>query len=354
MTSLACSFQGGREDTNMPAMGLISTKKMHTHDKLAQWQQSAWQQTGHSASRWIQANSFDGFLEYGSLDEIKLYKLTVTPHRVMSSSEPGHQSTRGLVKAILQVRGTTLYEQMGKQVLLEPGTWMLRDMDLPYSIDIREHCECLIALILPRSAIDNTLFDFRDLCLRRFSGTSGLGHVVHDLIHNIYQEFSELDESMAPDLSSAITQLLRIYLLQMCPEQTPQALCEVLRERVRRYIASHLRAPDLSLDQIAHAMHCTKRYLHKVFEDEDVSISEYILDLRLDRCRDALRGMTARDESITEVALSWGFSNSAHFSRAFHKRFGVSPSIYRASSLSDIERLKRLSSLSVQPLARNT
>src|SRR6185312_7882780 len=108
---------------------------------------------------------------------------------------------------------------------------------------------------------------------------------------------------------------------QVSPEQNPQALCEVLRERVRRYIASHLRAPDLSLDQIARSMHCTKRYLHKVFEDEDVSISKYILDLRLDRCRDALRTVSAKDESITDIALSWGFSNSAHFSRAFHKRF---------------------------------
>ena len=328
----------------MPAMGLISTKRMHPQDKLLQWQQSAWLETGHTGSRLIQATSFDAFLKYGSLEEIKLYKLTVSPHRVMSSSEPGPQNASGLVKAIFQIKGTTHYEQMGRQVLLEPGSWMLRDMNLPYSIDIREDCE-LIALILPRIAIASTLIDSRDLCLRRFDGTSGLGHIVHDLICNTYQEFDGLDESMAPDLAASITQLIRLYLLRMAPEQNPQALCEVLRERVRRYIAIHLRATDLSLDQIARAMHCTKRYIHKVFEDEDVSISKYILDLRLDHCRDALRGVSTREESITDIALSWGFSNSAHFSRAFHKRFGISPSHYRASSLSDIAKLERLHSL---------
>jgi AraC-like DNA-binding protein len=90
---------------------------------------------------------------------------------------------------------------------------------------------------------------------------------------------------------------------------------------------------------LARAMHCTKRYLHKVFEDEDMSISQYILDQRLDRCRDALCVTSAKDECITGIALSWGFGNSAHFSRAFHKRFGVSPSAYRASYRSNIKNL---------------
>ncbi|HEY4379962.1 MAG TPA: helix-turn-helix domain-containing protein [Acidobacteriaceae bacterium] len=328
-------------------MSLISTKSMHTQDKLAQWQQSAWMETGHARSRWIQATSFDGFLEFGSLGEIKLYKLTVTPHRVMSSTEVGTQNVRGLVKAILQVRGTTHYEQMGRQVLLKPGSWMLRDMDMPYSIDIQEHSE-LIALIFPKTSIASTRFDIRDFCLRLFSGTSGLGHIVHDLIQDTFQEFGEIEESLLPDLASTITQLIRLHLLQVCPDQTPQALCEVLRERVRRYISVHLRAPDLSLDQIARAMHCTKRYLHKVFEEEDMSISKYILDQRLDRCRDALCGTSGRDECITDIALSWGFSNSAHFSRAFHKRFGVSPSAYRVSCFSNLEPMRRLPSIAGQ------
>jgi AraC-like DNA-binding protein len=36
--------------------------------------------------------------------------------------------------------------------------------------------------------------------------------------------------------------------------------------------------------------------------------------------------------SITEIALSTGFNNPAHFSRVFKARFGMSPSEYRASA----------------------
>jgi AraC-like DNA-binding protein len=40
-----------------------------------------------------------------------------------------------------------------------------------------------------------------------------------------------------------------------------------------------------------------------------------------------------RECSIAEVALSWAFSDSAHFSRRFSSAFGMSPAAYRAANL---------------------
>ena len=80
-------------------------------------------------------------------------------------------------------------------------------------------------------------------------------------------------------------------------------------------------------------MRCTKRNLHKAFENEETSVAEYILNMRLDRCRDALAKPFTQHQSIASVALSWGFSSGASFSRSFHKRFQMSPSEYRASVL---------------------
>jgi AraC-like DNA-binding protein len=46
-------------------------------------------------------------------------------------------------------------------------------------------------------------------------------------------------------------------------------------------------------------------------------------------CRDP----RLRECSITEVALSWAFSDAAHFSRRFSAAFGISPAAYRAANL---------------------
>jgi hypothetical protein len=93
----------------MPHMISISTDSLQSANKLELWQQSAWLETGHAQSRLVQAKSFSGFLEYGSLDQIRLYRLAVTPHQLVSSPAAGKNTLHGMVKVILQVKWTTHY-----------------------------------------------------------------------------------------------------------------------------------------------------------------------------------------------------------------------------------------------------
>ena len=198
-------------------------------------------------------------LEYGSLDQIRLYRLSVTPHQLISSPAAAQDGPHGMVKVILQVKGTTHYDQMGRQVLLEPGSWMIRDLDLPYMVNILEPCELIVAM-LPRSSISTAGFALRDLCLRRFSGTTGLGNVVHNVIQTTYQEFVQSEEAAAPDLASAMTQLVRLQLLQVCKELNQDSLREVLQARVKRYVAfppARSRSLPRS-DRPLHALHQTQ------------------------------------------------------------------------------------------------
>ncbi|WP_456243458.1 helix-turn-helix domain-containing protein [Tardiphaga alba] len=57
-------------------------------------------------------------------------------------------------------------------------------------------------------------------------------------------------------------------------------------------------------------------------------MSDYIWQTRLQNCR---RNSEPGRQTITDVAFSWGFSSSSHFSRVFRKYFGIVPSaIHRA------------------------
>jgi AraC-like DNA-binding protein len=85
-----------------------------------------------------------------------------------------------------------------------------------------------------------------------------------------------------------------------------------------------LRDPELSIDQISVALGCTKRYLHMLFSDRGMTVSDYIWRARLQNCRHELE--TQAGKTITDVAFSWGFSSSSHFSRVFRKYFGIVPS----------------------------
>ena len=99
---------------------------------------------------------------------------------------------------------------------------------------------------------------------------------------------------------------------------------EAMYIRAQAFIREHLRDPDLCIDHISAALGCTKRYLHMLFSDKGMTVSDYIWRARLLHCRQELESQNGK--TITDVAFSWGFSSSSHFSRVFREYFGVVPS----------------------------
>jgi AraC-like DNA-binding protein len=135
------------------------------------------------------------------------------------------------------------------------------------------------------------------------------------------------------ELAGTILSLLDLSLRGRGQQQrSPPSPAETLRQRVKAYIRLHLRDPDLAIDRIAAALSCSKRYLHMCFADEGLSITEFIWTERLEQCRRDLEKDTPPARTITEVAFSWGFNSSSHFSRLYKKRFGAPPSRTRHCS----------------------
>ena len=108
---------------------------------------------------------------------------------------------------------------------------------------------------------------------------------------------------------------------------------EAMYIRAQAFIREHLRDPELCIDQISAALGCTKRYLHMLFSDKGMTVSDYIWRARLLHCRQELE--TQNGKTITDVAFSWGFSSSSHFSRVFRKHFGFVPSAIHKAHCAD-------------------
>jgi AraC-like DNA-binding protein len=97
-----------------------------------------------------------------------------------------------------------------------------------------------------------------------------------------------------------------------------------ISQKIKDYIGTNLHDPDLCIDGIASAFNCSKRYLHMAFACEGTTIARYIWSVRLEKCRRDLE--SARRGTVTDIAFSWGFNSSSHFSRLFKERYGVTPS----------------------------
>ena len=103
----------------------------------------------------------------------------------------------------------------------------------------------------------------------------------------------------------------------------------VLLPVVQEFILRRLSDPGLSPAGIALANGISVRHLHRLFESTGFTAGQWIRQQRLQRCADDLRNSALQVSNLTAIAHQWGFSDSAHFSRAFKGEFGQTPSNYR-------------------------
>jgi AraC-like DNA-binding protein len=135
-----------------------------------------------------------------------------------------------------------------------------------------------------------------------------------------------------PIMTNTYEQLIMTGLLLSQPNNYVDALhrleVRVSPRDVQRavdYIQGHLDSP-LTLADIARASGIPGRTLLKHFKDHwGTSPMRYMRNARLSRVREALL-RSDRSETVTDVAMSWGFRHLGRFSVDYRKHFGESPS----------------------------
>lgn len=306
----------------MPGLLSITTDTVTPSNRLVLYQDTLRDLLGPLQSRISNHHLFRANFEYAAIRELGLCKFSASGHHVERTAAMARRYDTGFLKVALQLRGTAYFEQGGRGLTLSPGEWSIYDICKSYRVAMPGEVEMLL-MTLPREKVFSNAFNLHDVTVRRFSGAAGVGKLAYQFIRTTFDEIPNLDPQSEPDIVDTIAHLVRLTLIEFAGGGGgPSHL--ILVERIKSYISDHLRDPELSIDQIAAALNCTKRYLHKAFEHEGVSIGDYIWGLRLDRCVADLLSSNS-GQSITQIAFSWGFNSSAHFSTAFRKRFGMSP-----------------------------
>ncbi|MBN9462559.1 MAG: helix-turn-helix domain-containing protein [Burkholderiales bacterium] len=254
---------------------------------------------------------------------LRLYTIRAGAHRVVRDhSELGDAA--GTYKLLLQLYGESEIEQRNACFTLKPGDWSLYDPQVPYAITSRETLEHMVVQV-PRERLRSLEVPALHTCEPATPELKGMYDVLSTFLSSLSTQLASLPDTVGTTLSEATLALLASTLQTRrghAPESS--ALPEVLRLRVRQYIESHLSEPDLTIDRIARDLRCSKRYLHRVFENEEATVERYIWRTRLMRCRHALE--TGASTSISATAYHWGFNSTAHFCRLFKRQFGVTPS----------------------------
>lgn len=102
-----------------------------------------------------------------------------------------------------------------------------------------------------------------------------------------------------------------------------------LRARINAYVENHLRDPTLTPARIAAEHHISVRYLHRLFQQQGLTVAGWIRRRRLEGCRRDLADPALGHRSVQVIAAQWGFTDESHFGRVFRSGFGTSPAAWR-------------------------
>lgn len=312
----------------MSSLRVISTHDVEPNEKFAFWQNTLWNLCGNLRSETQAESSFRGQIAFSTISDVRIAQLTASSHRIVRTPVFVRSSHNDFLKVALQIKGVSTFEQGSRKVVLGPGEWSVYETDQTYRVSVPKDTVTLVVLV-PRENVTTRRMRLESNLMRKFSGRTGIGRLAQQFMASAFDEIPAIDPGAEWDIAGAIANLIRLAMLDGSGDRTEVSLPQVWCDRIKSYIRSRLRDPELSIDQIALALNCTKRYIHKVFQYEGTSVSEFILRMRLERCREELRNPAREADSITDIAYSWGFNNPAHFSKAFRDEFHTSPSSVR-------------------------
>lgn len=262
----------------------------------------------------------DGHFEKTRVGDLSVCRFEIGPHRV-AQRVVGRR--RGL-NVLLQVQGASVFEQDGQRIETSPGDCLAGDLSQSRQILSPTGTKHFLILIPWLSALSYGLRP-QDMTYHRFSSSSGFGRLSRNLVEMIIENRDAIGTEYEHELADMVMRALQPCLATSAAP-VPMGSRERLVARARAFVDDNLRDPNLSPQKIAAALDCSERYLHAAFAEEDRTVSSYIWARRLDLCRRELMRTTKDEKLVTDIAFSFGFNSSSHFSRAYRLRFGVSPS----------------------------
>lgn len=274
--------------------------------------------------------AFSGRIEYGDLAGTGLCRMTASPHRFQRTLREGACLAESPLLLIIQVKNSSYFEQRERSGLLNPGDWCLLDTFSPFGWNSLSGCEQIIMSL--RRPSDPGLGDLIERgTARRCEGKTGAARILHKMVAEVMGQLHHLAPYSAKGLADALTATTWHALQEQLEAPEPQGSRDTQLSRIKTCIETRLNEPDLSVEAIAQSCAMSVRSVHRAFSSDAVgSVSAYLWQRRILHCAAVLKNPAESHRSITDIALSWGFSSSSHFSRVFRNNLGMSPRTYRA------------------------
>ncbi|MFF3672703.1 helix-turn-helix domain-containing protein [Streptomyces sp. NPDC002120] len=148
-----------------------------------------------------------------------------------------------------------------------------------------------------------------------------------DMIHTTVADLGPAGVAAAQGTLIELTKAVAKGRFDDVEPRLAPALAQAAKDLADRRLAD----PELSPAMLARELNVSVRTLHRAFAAVGEQVTTYIRHRRLHEARLALGAPSGR-LSISELAAHWQFADGSHFTRAFKKHYGQTPTEYARST----------------------
>jgi AraC-like DNA-binding protein len=303
----------------------------------------AWQSITHATLPMLltppDRHAFTATVRRAEVGAVSLTQLDFTPHLAVRNATMIRRIDPEVYVLALCTRGSLSVSQVRNDVSFGGGDLVLYDTSRPLSS--RVHGEPgdlteMLNLNVPKQLLPLPADKIDGLLATRLPARQGLAAVVAETMRSMRDQTPYCTPADAARLGTIALDLLTALLARHFDEEqavSPESRQGALLASVEDFIQRNLGDPALTPAAVADAHHISTRYLHRLFEQRDVTVAALIRGRRLDRCRRDLADPGLAHVPIRAIAARWGFPQPGEFSRAFTRAYGTSPSTFRRVSL---------------------
>jgi AraC-like DNA-binding protein len=229
----------------------------------------------------------------------------------------------------INVTGAALARQHGREVILDAGDAMAVDLHGgPFAV-LRPTASRLIGVRVPRCALPVGADRAGDTALRLVPAHTPALRLLTGYLRSVLDGPVPLSTELANAVVTHLTELIALCLRP--PElDTGQACTPTVRAArlcaIKADIDRSLTDTSLTAAAVAARHGITTRYLHRLFETDTRTYSQYVLERRLDLAYRRLQDPRYASRTISSIANGVGFGDLSYFNRTFRRRYAFAPS----------------------------
>lgn len=309
----------------------FSTKDVAAKDRFAYWKDIVCNNVINVDCEKTHADAdFNGRLRVENYSDVILSEMHSQACRFIRNTEHIHKTKNDFILVTLRLNSKARKTLDAKSYNVTSGDISIYHGTRASRLNVNDNVDALIYQF-PINHLYKFIKHPEDLHGSLISNKSQLGKLISNYILTLATEIGRIAPATVPVIFDNFLQLLFLGLTSDKQNDMHAECAQLpLLTQIKDYITLNLANPLLSPEYIARNFRISLRYLYNLFENDDATLCQFIMNERLILANKRLL-QESSTKSISEIAFDSGFNNVSHFCKIFKKKYNVTPSELRGA-----------------------